>query len=154
MTDSIFEDALARLRQYGESAGVSQEVIESLMHPFSMLTATLPVRMDNGSKQYFTGYRCRYNNVLGPTKGGIRFHPNVSMPEVQALALWMTIKCALVGLPYGGAKGGIIVDPKNLSPMELERLSRAYVRAMETLLGHKLISRHQTSIPMPESWVG
>ena len=144
MTDSIFEDALARLRQYGESAGVSHEVIESLMHPLSMLTASLPVRMDNGSKEYFTGYRCRYNNMLGPTKGGIRFHPNVSMPEVQALALWMTIKCALVGLPYGGAKGGIIVDPKNLSPMELERLSRAYVRAMADFIGP------QTDIPAPD----
>ena len=144
MTDSIFQDALVRVRQYGESAGVSHEVIESLMHPLSMLTATLPIRMDNGSKQYFTGYRCRYNNILGPTKGGVRFHPNVSMPEVQALALWMTIKCAVVGLPYGGAKGGIIVDPKNLSPMELERLSRAYVRAMADFIGP------QTDIPAPD----
>lgn len=109
-----------------------------------MLTATLPVRMDNGSKQYFTGYRCRYNNILGPTKGGVRFHPNVSMLEVQALALWMTIKCAVAGLPYGGAKGGIIVDPKHLSPMELERLSRAYVRAMADFIGP------QTDIPAPD----
>ena len=144
MTDSIFQDALVRVRQYGESAGVSHEVIESLMHPLSMLTATLPVRMDNGSKQYFTGYRCRYNNILGPTKGGVRFHPNVSMLEVQALALWMTIKCAVAGLPYGGAKGGIIVDPKHLSPMELERLSRAYVRAMADFIGP------QTDIPAPD----
>jgi len=135
MTDSIFEGALNRVRQYGESAGVSNDVIESLMHPHSMLRATLPVRMDDGATRYFKGYRCRYNKTLGPTKGGIRFHPGVSPEEVQALALWMTIKCAVVGLPYGGAKGGVIVDPKELSPMELERLSRAYVRAMADFIG-------------------
>ena len=135
MTDSIFEGALNRVRQYGESAGVSNDVIELLMHPHSMLRATLPVRMDDGATRYFKGYRCRYNKALGPTKGGIRFHPDVSPEEVQALALWMTIKCAVVGLPYGGAKGGVIVDPKELSPMELERLSRAYVRAMADFIG-------------------
>jgi len=144
MADSIFEDALIRARQYGESAAVSQDVIESLMHPYSLLTVTLPVRMDDGATSHFTGYRCRYNNSLGPTKGGIRFHPDVSMAEVQALALWMTIKCAVVGLPYGGAKGGVIVDPKNLSPMELERLSRAYVRAVADFIGPHI------DIPAPD----
>lgn len=144
MTDSIFEDALNRARQYGEIAGVSQDVIESLMYPNSMLRVTLPIRMDDGSARYFTGYRCRYNNTLGPTKGGIRFHPDVSPAEVQALALWMTIKCAVVGLPYGGGKGGVIVDPKELSPMELERLSRAYVRAVADFIGP------QVDIPAPD----
>jgi glutamate dehydrogenase (NADP+) len=100
--------------------------------------------MDDGATNFFTGYRCRYNNSLGPTKGGIRFHPGVSMAEVQALALWMTIKCAVVGLPYGGAKGGVIVDPKNLSPMELERLSRAYVRAVADFIGPHI------DIPAPD----
>jgi glutamate dehydrogenase (NADP+) len=142
--DSIFKDALVRLKKYGEAAGISHDVIESLMHPFSILKATLPVRMDNGSTEYFTGYRCRYNNTLGPTKGGIRFHPNVNMAEIQALALWMTIKCAVMGLPFGGGKGGIIVDPKNLSALELERLSRAYVRAMADFIGP------QTDIPAPD----
>jgi glutamate dehydrogenase (NADP+) len=144
MTADIFEDALVRARQYGESAGVSSEVIESLMHPKTTLQATLPVRMDDGSIRHFTGYRCRYNNALGPTKGGIRYHPNVSREEVQALALWMTIKCAVVGLPFGGAKGGVIVDPKVLSPMELERLSRAYMRAMADVIGP------QADIPAPD----
>ena len=143
-TNNIFADALLRARQYGEMANVSDEVIDSLMHPISMLQATLPVRMDDGSTKYFTGFRCRYNQTLGPTKGGIRFHPNVSMAEIQALALWMTIKCAVMGLPYGGAKGGIIVDPKLLSPMELERLSRAYVRAMADVIGP------QIDIPAPD----
>lgn len=144
MAEDIFEDALGRARQYGESAGASNEVIETLMHPKSTLRVALPVRMDDGSVQHFTGYRCRYNNALGPTKGGIRFHPNVSVAEVQALALWMTIKCAVVGLPFGGAKGGVIVDPKTLSPMELERLSRAYVRAMADVIGP------QSDIPAPD----
>lgn len=144
MPDSIFKDALVRLKKYGEAAGISHDVIESLMHPFSVLKATLPVRMDNGSTAYFTGYRCRYNNTLGPTKGGIRFHPNVNMAEIQALALWMTIKCAVVSLPFGGGKGGIIVDPKNLSALELERLSRAYVRAMADFIGP------HTDIPAPD----
>ncbi len=144
MADNVFKDALIRVRDYGESADVSSEVIDSLMHANSVLKATLPVRMDDGSTRHFTGYRCRYNSTLGPTKGGIRFHPGVNMAEVQALALWMTIKCAVVGLPYGGGKGGVIVDPKALSPMELERLSRAYMRAMADVIGP------HTDIPAPD----
>lgn len=135
MSPNVFEDALTRVRACAVSAGVSDEVIESLMHPMAMLRATLPVRMDDGTTRYFTGYRCRYNSSLGPTKGGIRFHPDVNSDEVQALALWMTIKCAVAGLPYGGGKGGVIVDPKSLSPLELERLSRSYIRAMADVIG-------------------
>jgi glutamate dehydrogenase (NADP+) len=131
----IFEDALCRVREIGGDAGVDPEVIAALMHPKAMLTASLPVRMDDGTTRYFVGYRCRYNTVLGPTKGGVRYHPQVTRSEVQALALWMTVKCAVVGLPYGGAKGGVIVQPKELSPLELERLSRAYVRAMADFIG-------------------
>ena len=144
MADNVFRDALVRVRDYGKSAGVSDEVIDSLMHANSILKAALPVRMDDGSTRHFTGYRCRYNSTLGPTKGGVRFHPDVNMAEVQALALWMTIKCAVVGLPYGGGKGGVVVDPKALSPMELERLSRAYMRAMADVIGP------HTDIPAPD----
>ncbi|MCO7226706.1 Glu/Leu/Phe/Val dehydrogenase [Pleionea sp. CnH1-48] len=144
MSTDVFSDALNRVKQIGESADVSPEIIEGLMHPKATMTASLPVRMDDGSTKHFTGYRCQYNNVLGPTKGGIRYHPDVSLEEVQALALWMTIKCAVVGLPYGGGKGGVIVDPKHLSPMELERLSRSYVRAMADFIGP------QTDIPAPD----
>ncbi|WP_251359179.1 Glu/Leu/Phe/Val dehydrogenase [Kangiella sp. TOML190] len=144
MSDSIFQDALTRVRTIGESAKVSPEVIESLMHPMRTMTASLPVRMDDGSTHYFTGYRCRYNNALGPTKGGIRFHPDVNLPEVQALALWMSIKCAVVGLPYGGGKGGVTVDPKKLSRMELERLSRSYVRQMADVISP------ERDIPAPD----
>jgi glutamate dehydrogenase (NADP+) len=144
MASNVFQDALARVRDYGKSGGVSDEVIDSLMHAKSILKATLPVRMDDGSTRYFTGFRCRYNSTLGPTKGGVRFHPGVTMAEIQALALWMTIKCAVVGLPYGGGKGGVVVDPKVLSPMELERLSRAYMRAMADVIGP------HTDIPAPD----
>ncbi|WP_210397546.1 Glu/Leu/Phe/Val family dehydrogenase [Motiliproteus sediminis] len=141
---NVYQDALQRVRAIGEDAGVSDEVVEQLLHPKATFCASLPLRMDDGSMRYFKGYRCRYNDVLGPTKGGIRYHPQVTLDEVQALGLWMTIKCALAGLPYGGAKGGIEVQPKELSPMELERLSRAYVRAMADVIGP------QIDIPAPD----
>ena len=135
---NIFEDALGRLRQIADEGGINVDIVEALTHPEALIKASLPVRMDDGSMRYFRGYRCRYNSILGPTKGGLRFHPQVTIDEVEALALWMSIKCALVGLPFGGAKGGIEVDPKTLSPMELERLSRAYVRAMADFIGPKV----------------
>ncbi|PAJ74313.1 glutamate dehydrogenase [Pseudoalteromonas sp. NBT06-2] len=144
MSDHIFKDAIERVKRIGSQANVSLDVINALMHPHATLTASLPVRMDDGSTQYFTGYRCRYNNLLGPSKGGIRYHPDVNRQEVEALALWMTLKCAIVGLPYGGGKGGITVDAKQLSAMEVERLSRAYVRAMADFIGP------DTDIPAPD----
>jgi glutamate dehydrogenase (NADP+) len=133
--ENIYESALTRVKEIGLKANINNEIIEALCHPKSLITASLPVRMDNGSTKFFTGYRCRYNTALGPTKGGIRYHPNVTREEVLALALWMTIKCAVVGLPYGGGKGAVTVNPKQLSAMELERLSRAYVRAMADFIG-------------------
>ncbi len=132
---NVLEDALARVERLGAEAGVRPAVVAGLQHPRECLIATLPLRMDDGSTRHFTGYRCRWNSALGPTKGGIRFHPQVSLEEVQALALWMTIKCAVVSIPYGGAKGGVVVDPKELSPLELERLARAYMRAMADMVG-------------------
>jgi glutamate dehydrogenase (NADP+) len=132
---NVFEDAIVRLDRLSRLAGVDEEVVEQLRQPRAVLSASLPVRMDDGSTRYFSGFRCQYNNVLGPTKGGLRFHPEVTVEEVQALALWMTIKCAIAGLHYGGGKGGVVVDPKSLSPLELERLSRAYIRAMADFIG-------------------
>jgi glutamate dehydrogenase (NADP+) len=134
-TSDVFADAIQRVERIGRDAGVGHEVIAALRQPKATLTASLPVRMDDGSTQYFTGHRCRYNDVRGPAKGGIRFHPGVTLEEVQALALWMTLKCAVVALPYGGGKGGVAVDPKGLSRLELERLSRAYMRAMADFVG-------------------
>ena len=141
---NVFEGALERLERLGRAADVSSELIDSLRTPKATLTAALPVRMDDGSKRIFSGFRTQYNDALGPTKGGIRFHPQVCIEEVEALGLWMTIKCAVVGVPYGGGKGGVVVDPKLLSPMELERLSRAYVRAMADFIGP------QRDIPAPD----
>ncbi len=132
---SVFDDAVARLNKLGDDANISKPVLASLSQPKALLSASIPVRMDDGSTRYFSGYRCQYSSLLGPCKGGIRFHPNVSQAEVQALALWMTIKCAVVDLPLGGGKGGVVVDPKTLSRMELERLSRGYMRAMADFIG-------------------
>jgi len=101
-----------------------------LKEPQRIINVTLPVEMDTGEIRVFQGYRVQYNNFLGPYKGGIRFHPQVSLEEVKALSFWMAMKCAVADLPLGGGKGGIIVNPKTLSEKELERLSRAYVRAI------------------------
>ena len=140
----VFRDAFTRLSGLGEQLNISQEVLDLLKQPNLLLKASLPVRMDDGSTQYFDAYRCQYNNTLGPYKGGIRYHPQVNEQEVKALSLWMTIKCALVGLPFGGGKGGICVNPKQLSRMELERLSRAYMKSMADIIGPK------RDIPAPD----
>ena len=132
---SVFAGAKKRLQNLGKLSGINAPVIESLSRPKATHCASLSILMDDGSTQYFDAYRCQYSAHLGPCKGGIRFHPKVTQDEVQALALWMTIKCAVVDLPYGGAKGGVSVDPKVLSRMELERLSRAYMRAMADFVG-------------------
>lgn len=144
MSEDVFADALDRLERICKDAEISPEVIDALRRPRATLSTSLPVRMDDGSTAHFPAFRCRYNDALGPTKGGIRFHPGVSQSEVQALALWMTLKCAVVGLPYGGGKGGVIVDPKKLSRLELERLSRAYMRSMADFIGP------DTDIPAPD----
>jgi glutamate dehydrogenase/leucine dehydrogenase len=106
-----------------------------LSQPQRIINVTIPVTMDNGSIKIFQGYRVQFNNALGPYKGGIRYHPQVSIDEVKALSFWMMIKCAVADLPLGGGKGGIIVDPKTLSTGELERLSRGYVRAIADCIG-------------------
>ncbi len=136
MADSqVFENAVNRVLRIGEEAGIGRETLAALRRPEATLMASLAVRMDDGSTRYFPAYRCRYNDALGPTKGGLRFHPGVTVEEIQALALWMTIKCAVVGIPFGGGKGGVTIDPKSLSPLELERLSRSYMRAMADVVG-------------------
>ena len=134
MTD-VFADAIKRLHVLGRQGGIEDAVLQHLSRPVSVLSSSLHIRMDDGSSQYFQAYRCQYSYLLGPCKGGIRFHPNVTLEEMQALGLWMTIKCAVVGLPLGGAKGGVVVDPKALSKLELERLSRAYMRANADIIG-------------------
>nr|MBA2528507.1 glutamate dehydrogenase [Euzebyales bacterium] len=124
-----------RLQRALELVDVAEDTLARLRRPRSTLQVTVPVRRDDGSTAMFQGWRVRWDDSRGPTKGGIRFHPDVDAQEVAALALWMTVKCALVDLPFGGAKGGVAVDPGDLSDAELERLSRGYVRALAPLLG-------------------
>ena len=135
MSESLFSDASQRLDEALAYASISEEAIERLKLPRSSLKVSIPVRMDNGELRIFPGYRVRYDDTRGPTKGGIRFHPDVSIDEVQSLAFWMTFKCAVANLPFGGGKGGITVDPKSLSPFELERLSRGYIDAVADFIG-------------------
>lgn len=117
--------------------GLPAEVYEILKNPMRILEVSIPVKMDNGGIKVFTGYRSQHNTAVGPSKGGVRFHPAVTKDEVAALSIWMTFKCAVTGIPYGGGKGGIIVDPKTLSGGELERLCRGYVDAIFPILGEK-----------------
>lgn len=135
MNHSLLVDASRRLEQALKYTSISEDAIESLKFPQASLTVSIPVRMDDGSLQVFQGYRVRYDDTRGPGKGGVRYHPNVTMDEVQSLAFWMTFKCAALGLPFGGAKGGITVNPKTLSRMELERLSRGYIDAIADFIG-------------------
>jgi glutamate dehydrogenase len=118
-----------------EKLGYPEEVYELLKEPVRMLTVRIPVRMDDGTVKIFTGYRAQHNDAVGPTKGGVRFHPNVTEREVKALSIWMSLKCGIVDLPYGGGKGGIVCDPRTMSFRELERLSRGYVRAISQIVG-------------------
>ena len=102
--------------------GSMQKKLQELKKPQRIINVSIPVKMDNGTTKEFQGYRVQYNNTLGPYKGGIRFHPQVSLDEVKALSFWMTMKCAVVGLPFGGGKGGVVVNPKELSEGELETI--------------------------------
>jgi glutamate dehydrogenase (NADP+) len=135
MSDSLFADASRRLERALKYVSLSEDTIERLKYPKSSLIVSIPVRMDDGSLRIFQGYRVRYDNTRGPSKGGVRYHPEVSLDEVQSLAFWMTFKCAVLNLPFGGAKGGITLNPKELSKLELERLSRGYVDAIADFIG-------------------
>jgi len=135
MTGPLYTEALARLDKAAAYADIDHEAVLKLKHPKACLEVSIPVRMDDGSLKIFTGYRVHHNDVRGPTKGGIRFHPGVTLDEVKSLAFWMTIKCAVVGIAFGGGKGGVIVDPKQLSRMELERLSRGYIEQVANFIG-------------------
>ena len=135
MSDSLFSDASKRLQAALKYVSISDDAIEHLKYPKSSLSVSIPVRMDDGSLKVFQGYRVRYDDTRGPAKGGVRYHPNVSLDEVQSLAFWMTFKCAALNLPFGGGKGGITVDPKALSKLELERLSRGYIDVIADFIG-------------------
>jgi len=139
-----FVSAQLQVKKACDMLGLEKSVYEILKQPMRVLEVAIPVKMDDGSMKVFTGYRSQHNDAVGPSKGGIRFHPDVNRDEVMALSIWMTFKCLITGIPYGGGKGGITVDPKELSQGELERLSRGYIDGIYKLIGEK------TDIPAPD----
>jgi glutamate dehydrogenase (NAD(P)+) len=132
-----FENAMTQLDKVAEVKAFDKAFLETLRHPNRDVRVSIQVKMDDGSLKIFEGYRVEYNNALGPYKGGIRYHQDTEINEVKALGFWMAIKCAVVGIPMGGGKGGITVDPHKLSKTELEALSRGWVRRMSDILGPK-----------------
>ena len=135
------------LRQFDEAVKylkLKRGIVEYLRYPKRELTVNFPVKMDDGSVKIFTGYRVHHNIVLGPAKGGIRYHPDVTLDEVRALAMWMTWKCAVAGLPYGGSKGGVVCNPKEMSLQELENLTRRYTTEISIMIGPEI------DIPAPD----
>ena len=144
LRENPFELAEAQLRRVGETFAVDPDLIRILSHCKKGIEVSVPVQMDDGTVHVFTGYRVVHNMTRGPAKGGIRYHPAVTQDEVKALAMWMTWKCALMGLPFGGAKGGVVCDPKTLSTAELERLTRRYTTEIINEIGP------EKDIPAPD----
>lgn len=138
MADSSLNPYLRAQQSFREAVdilGLEAAVFDLLKQPMRFFEVAVPVVRDDGSLEVFTGYRSQHNDALGPTKGGLRFHPNVDADEVRALSMWMTVKCALLRLPYGGGKGGVRCDVDQLSEAEIERLSREYIRAISLVIG-------------------
>ena len=131
----MLDQALTRLEDAAKHVDLDADVLEKLKYPRETTKVRLMIRMDDGSRRSFLAWRCRYDDTRGPTKGGIRFHPDSTEAEVETLAFWMTFKCAVMNLPYGGGKGAVRVDPRKLSKAELERLSRAYIQAFAKIIG-------------------
>jgi len=138
------ESAQLQVKKACDALNLGNDVYELLKEPERMIEISIPVKMDDGSVKVFKGYRSCHNTAIGPGKGGIRIHPAVNPDEVKALSIWMTFKCCVVGIPFGGAKGGIVADPTKLSQGELERLSRGYIRGLYKYLGEKI------DIPAPD----
>jgi len=130
-----YEVAISQVQQVGELLNLDQGMVDILTKPKRELIVNFPVRMDDGTIRTFTGYRVQHNIARGPTKGGIRYHPKVTLDEVRALSMWMTWKCAVVNIPYGGAKGGVICNPKEMSKGEIERLTRRYTSEISIIIG-------------------
>src|SRR5437016_9039367 len=133
--DSLFEDMLQQFDGAARILNLEPGIWKILTHPKRQIIVSCPVQMDNGEIEVFTGYRVQYNVTLGPAKGGIRYHPDVSLDEVTALAAWMTWKCAVAHIPFGGGKGGVVCDPTRMSPREIEALTRRYVAEIIALRG-------------------
>ncbi len=146
--ENPFESMMSRFKIAAEHLGLNEEVYNVLKSPDKQVIVSLPVTMDDGTIQVFEGYRVIHSNILGPSKGGIRYDGNVNLDEVKALAAWMTWKCAVVEIPFGGAKGGIRCDPRQMSTGEVERLTRAYTLSMLDVFGP------DTDIPAPDMGTG
>jgi glutamate dehydrogenase (NAD(P)+) len=147
-TINPFSIALKQLEEAAKIVGIDKGMHDILAQPKRVLTVSLPTRMDNGEIRVFTGFRSQHNDARGPFKGGIRYHPQVTIEEVKALSMWMTWKCAIADIPYGGGKGGIICDPKQMSTDELERMTRRYAYAIADIIGPL------TDIPAPDVYTG
>ena len=143
-TYNPFDDVITVIRDAADKLGLEENDYVTIMHPERELKVSFPVRMDNGTVRVFEGYRTQYSSLRGPYKGGLRFHQNTDENEVKALAAWMTFKCAVVGIPYGGAKGGITVDPSALSKGEMERMTRAFTVMISPIIGP------ERDIPAPD----
>lgn len=141
---NVFDIAQAQVKMAVDKLGLNPTVYDFLKNPMRELATSIPLKMDDGSTRVFKGYRVQHNDAIGPAKGGIRFHHDVSIDEVRALAMWMTFKCAVIGIPYGGAKGGVVCNPEELSQTELERLSRSYIKAVAPIIGP------EKDIPAPD----
>jgi glutamate dehydrogenase/leucine dehydrogenase len=148
VTLNPFEIALKQLDEAAKLINLDQGMRDVLANPKRVLTVSLPVKRDNGKIQVFTGFRSQHNDARGPFKGGIRYHPQVTIEEVKALSMWMTWKCAIADIPYGGGKGGIICNPKEMSETELERLTRRYAYSIADIIGPR------TDIPAPDVYTG
>jgi len=142
--EAMCKTCTIQLNKVADETHLPEIDIEILKMPRRVINVNFPVKMDNGEIRMFTGYRIQYNDARGPTKGGLRFHPKVNSEEVKVLSFLMTLKCAVVDLPYGGGKGGVVVNPKELSEAELERLSRAFMREIAKFIGP------QVDIPAPD----
>lgn len=140
----VLKNAQMQIRKAVDKLGLSEDVYELLKEPQRVLEVSIPVKMDDGSIRVFKGYRSQHNDAVGPYKGGIRLHPNVDMDEVKALSIWMTFKCGIVGIPYGGGKGGITADPAELSEGEKESLIRGYIQKIHKFIGDRI------DIPAPD----
>jgi glutamate dehydrogenase (NAD(P)+) len=147
-TNNPYQMALKQLEETAKIINLDEGIHKILAKPKRVLTVSLPVKMDDGRIEVFTGFRSQHNDARGPFKGGIRYHPQVTIEEVMALSMWMTWKCAVVGIPLGGGKGGIICNPKKMSNSELERMTRRYAYAISDIIGP------YTDIPAPDVYTG
>ena len=148
VTVNPFETALKQLDEAAELINLETGMRDVLANPKRVLIVSLPVKLDSGKIEVFTGFRSQHNDARGPFKGGIRYHPQVTIDEVKALSMWMTWKCAIADIPYGGGKGGIICNPKEMSEGELERMTRRYAYSIADIIGPR------TDIPAPDVYTG